>query len=413
MNPYKKVLLAYAIAAALASTSPAMAQQRKFEVSAQPAVTAIPELARQAQVQIIAPAGSLEGIHTPAIVGEMDARKALRMLLEGTGLEIKSDEGNVILLQKTGTAPTRSPSEQAIGSGVVRGRVLNTATGEYVRNAEIRVEGTQIVTYSEDGGDFRLTGVPTGEVTVVAKYTGLQESRAVANVVSGQVAALDFELKVPSYAAPGSNGDAVEMDMLMVTAKREGQASAIMERRAAMNAKNVVAADNYGALTMGDVGEFMKSMPGISLDYTEVDATAVRIGGPASAVLDQAFALGEVHQLARGELELVRQTLSFGPLALRPLQAVRRLAEVLVLEQPANQLGARILQLIEPLATPRHDRHDRYAEPRAELLGLLGENGWFRCAIFADELDLLTHHAACTVDLLNGEVDGRPAASHA
>src|SRR5690606_13551614 len=32
-------------------------------------------------------------------------------------------------------------------------------------------------------------------------------------------------------------------------------------------------------LTMGDVGEFMKSMPGISLDYTEVDATAVRIGG--------------------------------------------------------------------------------------------------------------------------------------
>ncbi|RYF99464.1 MAG: TonB-dependent receptor, partial [Caulobacteraceae bacterium] len=42
---------------------------------------------------------------------------------------------------------------------------------------------------------------------------------------------------------------------------------------------NVVAADNYGALTMGDVGEFMKSMPGLSLDYTEVDATAVRIGG--------------------------------------------------------------------------------------------------------------------------------------
>jgi iron complex outermembrane receptor protein len=30
---------------------------------------------------------------------------------------------------------------------------------------------------------------------------------------------------------------------------------------------------------MGDVGEFMKNMPGISLDYTEVDATAVRIGG--------------------------------------------------------------------------------------------------------------------------------------
>jgi TonB-dependent receptor len=276
MNRCKNVLLASAVAAALACAPPAMAQQRTFEVPAQPAVTAIPELARQAQVQIIAPAGSLEGISTPAIAGEMDAREALRMLLQGTDLTIKSDESNVILLQNAGGDAGRTPSEQQIGSGGVRGRVLNTATGEYVRNAEIRVEGTTIVTYSEDGGNFRLTGVPAGEATVVVKYTGLQESKAVAAIVAGEVVTLDFELKVPSYAA---GSDALGLDMVLVTAKREGQASAIMERRAAMNAKNVVAADNYGALTMGDVGEFMKSMPGISLDYTEVDATAVRIGG--------------------------------------------------------------------------------------------------------------------------------------
>ena len=79
--------MASAVAAALAFNFQAMAQQRKFEVPAQPAVTAIPELARQAQVQIIAPAGTLEGINTPAIVGEMDAREALRLLLEGTGLD--------------------------------------------------------------------------------------------------------------------------------------------------------------------------------------------------------------------------------------------------------------------------------------------------------------------------------------
>ena len=102
MNRRKNVLLASAIAAALASASPAIAQQRKFAVPAQPAVTAIPELARQAQLQIIAPAGSLEGINTPAIAGEMDAREALRKLLEGTGLTIKSDDGNVILLQQAG-----------------------------------------------------------------------------------------------------------------------------------------------------------------------------------------------------------------------------------------------------------------------------------------------------------------------
>jgi iron complex outermembrane receptor protein len=156
----------------------------------------------------------------------------------------------------------------------VRGRVLNTATGEYVRNAEIRVEGTTIVAFSEDGGDFRLTGVPSGDVTVVVKYTGLQEAKAVVTVAPGQVATLDVALSPLSYAAQDG-----EVEAVTIVARREGQASAIMERRASTNAKTVVAADNFGALTMGDVGEFMKNMPGLSLDYTEVDATAVRIGG--------------------------------------------------------------------------------------------------------------------------------------
>jgi iron complex outermembrane receptor protein len=277
MNRCKNVLLASAVAAALATAPHANAQQRRFEVPAQPAVTAIPELARQAQVQIIAPAGSLEGIDTPAIAGDMDARDALRLLLQGTGLTIKSDEGNVILLENADGGAARSQTEQRVGTGGVRGRILNTATGEYVRNAEIRVEGTTIVTYSEDGGSFRLNGLPAGEATVVVKYTGLQDAAAAVTVVPNEIVTLDFELRVPSYAADGRGAD--EINMVVVTAKREGQASAIMERRAAMNAKNVVAADNFGALTMGDVGEFMKSMPSISLDYTEVDATAVRIGG--------------------------------------------------------------------------------------------------------------------------------------
>jgi hypothetical protein len=52
-----------------------------------------------------------------------------------------------------------------------------------------------------------------------------------------------------------------------------------MKRRSALNAVTAVDADNFGALTMGDVGEFLKNMPGISLDYVEVDTNAVRIGG--------------------------------------------------------------------------------------------------------------------------------------
>jgi len=170
------------------------------------------------------------------------------------------------------------PTAQSQQAGFVRGRVLNTATGEYVRNAEIRVEGSRLSTWSEDGGSYRLSGVPAGRVVLIARYTGMQETRIEAMVTPGQATMVDFALAAASAGTPGM--DATTLDTMQVTAEAVGLDSiAIMERRAAMNAKNVVPADTYGALTMGDVGEFMKSMPGLSLDYTEVDATAVRIGG--------------------------------------------------------------------------------------------------------------------------------------
>jgi hypothetical protein len=141
---------------------------------------------------------------------------------------------------------------QNIGSGALRGRVLNTATGDYLRNAEVRIEGSRNVAYTQEGGHFQLTGIPAGDITVLVKYTGLQESRSTVSIEAGKTGTLDIALKAPSFVAGG--GEATDLDMIKVTASRDGQASAIMERRAAMNAKNVVAADNYGALTMGDVG---------------------------------------------------------------------------------------------------------------------------------------------------------------
>lgn len=256
-----------ASAVACAAAAPSLAQERLFNIPAQPAVHAIPELARQAQVQIVAPARDLKGLSTPAVKGRMDVREALRRLIAGTPLRIGSDANNIITL----TAPRPGA---AAGTGTIRGRVLNRVTGDYIRNAEIRVAGTSIATYSEDGGYYRLAGVPAGPATVVVRYTGLAEGQGTVAVAENSAATLDFTLDPPVFVA-GDDGSTA----ITVTARREGQAAALMERRAAMNAKTVVASDNYGLLTMGDVGEFLKQMPGLSLDYTEVDATAVRIGG--------------------------------------------------------------------------------------------------------------------------------------
>jgi iron complex outermembrane receptor protein len=169
---------------------------------------------------------------------------------------------------------------QTAAIGGVSGRVFNNATREYVRNAEVRVEGTQIVTYTGDGGTYQLPGVSAGTAIVVVNYSGMQPVKTSVSVTGGQVTAQDIELKESTFATTAANGEqTLQLAKFEISEARSGQAKALMERRASLNAKNVVASDNYGDLTMGDVGEFMKSMPGLSLDYVEVDTSAVRIGG--------------------------------------------------------------------------------------------------------------------------------------
>ncbi|MDR0901587.1 MAG: TonB-dependent receptor, partial [Opitutaceae bacterium] len=168
-------------------------------------------------------------------------------------------------------------------TGVITGRVFNTATGEYIRSAEIRLGDTNTIVYSEDGGYYRMQDVPAGPATLTASYASLHPFTAAVTVPAGGAVTLDFELQAllygggaPSAVAAGEN--VVMLDKFTVSETREGQAKAIMEQRAAINAKSIIASDNFGELTMGDVGEFMKYMPGVAIHY-EVDAHDVRIGG--------------------------------------------------------------------------------------------------------------------------------------
>lgn len=79
----------------LALATGAIAQQRTFNVPSQEAVQAIPEFARQAGIQITAPASNLRGVRTPAVTGDLDTRQALAVLLRGAGLEVATDSGSL------------------------------------------------------------------------------------------------------------------------------------------------------------------------------------------------------------------------------------------------------------------------------------------------------------------------------
>ncbi len=126
----RRLLASSAILVVLGYGGPAWAQVRTFDVPAEDAVKAIPEFARQAGIQIVAPADQLKGVHTPAIAGSMDVHAALDKLLSGTGIGIASDDGQTIILRGGSKNADAAPSEGAATIETV------TVTGTHVAGVD-------------------------------------------------------------------------------------------------------------------------------------------------------------------------------------------------------------------------------------------------------------------------------------
>ena len=151
-------------------------------------------------------------------------------------------------------------------TGGITGRVQNLVSGVYLSNARVSVPGTDLVAFTDQYGTYRLNNVPAGTATLEVFYTGLDSQRASVAVTGGGVVTQDFGL---SSAARFGKGDVVRLDAFTVASAREtdNDSIAINEQRFAPNIKTVVAADSLGDVMDGNVGEFLKYLPGITAEY--------------------------------------------------------------------------------------------------------------------------------------------------
>ena len=155
-------------------------------------------------------------------------------------------------------------------AGTVEGRVSNPGNGEFLERARITVEGTTLEAFTDTSGFYRLTNVPAGAVRVRAFYTGLGSQTNSITVASGQTAQLDFGLSaLPGRPGTGRDGEVVKLAEFTVSTSRDmdGAAIAINEQRFAPNIKSVVSTDEFGNVAEGSVGEFLKFLPGITIEY--------------------------------------------------------------------------------------------------------------------------------------------------
>lgn len=210
---------AWAAVMTAAMTAPCSAQARAatFNLPAQSAVTAIPEFARQAGLQIVAPADGLGRIRTPALKGLVDVRQALDRLIARTGLEVAAADDRTITLRlappprsevRPAAAVSRPAATTEVEAAVVFGggesrqvqavrgadldllapgssplRLLNKLPGVNLQSADAFGANEwsariSVRNFSQGRLGFTLDDVPLGDMTY-ANHNGLHASRAI------------------------------------------------------------------------------------------------------------------------------------------------------------------------------------------------------------------------------------------
>ncbi|MEJ1962161.1 MAG: TonB-dependent receptor [Gammaproteobacteria bacterium] len=139
-----------ALACSMALTSHAMADApKRIEIPAGDLVSALETLSRQAMVDLVFRPDQLKSFHTEGVSGTYSSEDAVRLLLKGTPLELRTDSPSGAMVIAAPTAPKSTPvskTEDGARSPLPRFRIAQSDAPEGARPSEQSARGQSVGT---------------------------------------------------------------------------------------------------------------------------------------------------------------------------------------------------------------------------------------------------------------------------
>jgi iron complex outermembrane recepter protein len=245
-------------------------------------------------------------------------------------------------------------------TGAITGRVQNVVTGQYLNNARIVVRGTDLVAFTDETGTFRLAHVPAGPVVVEVFYTGLDPQQISIEVPVGGL--IERNVDLTSVARYGHATEPLKLDSFIVATAREtdGEAIAINEQRFAPNIKNVVPADALGDLMDGNVGEFLKFLPGVVPEYDSESGGTVASVSVRGFPTNMAVISSDGERMASaGNPTGSSRVFQFGPVSINNVSRLE-VTKVPTPSSAADSMGGSV-NMVTKSAFERKDAQLRYS----------------------------------------------------
>lgn len=171
---------------------------------------------------------------------------------------------------------------QVHGEGRVTGIVVNAA-GDFLRGAEVRVEGSDIVSVTDNDGRFVLQRAPAGSQKLSVTYFGYDTAHESVDVVAG--ASTDLKLTLRAGSAAASNE-------IVVSGARpiaESEEAAIQIKRSSTSLVDVIAADSVGRFPDQNIAAAVSRLPGVSVGRDQGQERYISLRGAPSTWTTLAF----------------------------------------------------------------------------------------------------------------------------
>lgn len=164
---------------------------------------------------------------------------------------------------------TASFAVYAQQNGTIRGRVVD---GDKLSlpGATVLITSLNKGTVTDSYGYFTLTNVPAGSQEVSVSYIGYLPAVSTVKVETNRTAIVDFELKA-----------GIELSEVTVTGQLQGQSKALNTQMNKGNITNIISSDQVGRFPDANIGDALKRIPGINVQYDQGEARFGNIRGTA------------------------------------------------------------------------------------------------------------------------------------
>lgn len=174
-----------------------------------------------------------------------------------------------LVLLSCGTGTTALAQQENVGS--VTGVVTDSAQGNPLPGANIRVPELEQGVSADQDGRFELENVPVGTYKIVVSYIGREQKAISVTVESDQTASVDISL---AGAATGLEGVTVSASPIVGS-----QASALARQKAAPMVMNVIASDQVGKFPDQNAAAALSRVPGVAVQRDQGQARYVNLRG--------------------------------------------------------------------------------------------------------------------------------------